>query len=146
MNGRVTNSTGAEEIGKTIDRKAEKCNLRHTSAATASPTWMPGRRRRMIWRPARKSRAGRGGDQPLPAQADGAQPVRAGPGDRSPRRLDYPRCRWFDRAIIRGIIRVTGGPTDSRTSVVYGAGAACQAGVSDATLPQPARKHFDLDQ
>jgi hypothetical protein len=36
-------------------------------------------------------------------------------------RLDYPRYHWFDRAIIRAIIRLTGGPTDPRTSVVHSA-------------------------
>jgi len=34
-------------------------------------------------------------------------------------RLDYPRYRWLDRQIIRGIMLLTGGPTDTRTCVVY---------------------------
>lgn len=34
-------------------------------------------------------------------------------------RLDYPLYSWLDRQIIRGIMLLTGGPTDTRTCVVY---------------------------
>lgn len=34
-------------------------------------------------------------------------------------RLDYPRYTWRDRAIIRFIMLLTGGPTDPTTSIEY---------------------------
>jgi menaquinone-dependent protoporphyrinogen oxidase len=34
-------------------------------------------------------------------------------------RLDYPRYRWFDRWMIRAIMRALGGPTDPRAVVEY---------------------------
>jgi menaquinone-dependent protoporphyrinogen oxidase len=34
-------------------------------------------------------------------------------------RLDYARYRWFDRQMIRFIMKLTGGPTDVRTRVEY---------------------------
>jgi menaquinone-dependent protoporphyrinogen oxidase len=34
-------------------------------------------------------------------------------------RLDYPSYRWYDRAMIRLIMRITGGPTDPRTTIEY---------------------------
>jgi menaquinone-dependent protoporphyrinogen oxidase len=39
-------------------------------------------------------------------------------------RLDYPRYGWFDRQIIRLIMRLTGGPTDPRASVEFTSWAA----------------------
>lgn len=34
-------------------------------------------------------------------------------------KLDYPRYTWFDRAMIRLIMLMTGGPTDPKTVVEY---------------------------
>ena len=34
-------------------------------------------------------------------------------------RLDYPRYGWFDREMIRLIMRITGGPTDPGTQITY---------------------------
>jgi menaquinone-dependent protoporphyrinogen oxidase len=34
-------------------------------------------------------------------------------------RLDDPSYRWYDRAMIRLIMRITGGPTDPRTTIEY---------------------------
>lgn len=34
-------------------------------------------------------------------------------------RLDYPRYGWFDRQMIRLIMKMTGGPTDPRAQVEY---------------------------
>lgn len=33
--------------------------------------------------------------------------------------LDYPRYSWFDREMIRLIMRITGGPTDPSTQITY---------------------------
>src|SRR4029077_20819919 len=41
--GRIINSTYAEEIGQTLDRKAEECNLCHASDA------VPSRARKRTW-------------------------------------------------------------------------------------------------
>jgi menaquinone-dependent protoporphyrinogen oxidase len=34
-------------------------------------------------------------------------------------KLDYPRYRWLDRQLIRGIMALTGGPTDPTTVQVF---------------------------
>ena len=34
-------------------------------------------------------------------------------------RLDYSRYGWFDRQLIRFIMKLTGGPTDPRTCIDY---------------------------
>lgn len=34
-------------------------------------------------------------------------------------RLDYARYGWFDRQLIRFIMKLTGGPTDPKTSIEY---------------------------
>lgn len=34
-------------------------------------------------------------------------------------KLDYPRYRWFDRLMIRLIMKITGGPTDPNVSIEY---------------------------
>lgn len=34
-------------------------------------------------------------------------------------RLDYPRYRWFDRQAIRLIMKMTGGPTDPRSTTEF---------------------------
>lgn len=39
-------------------------------------------------------------------------------------RLDYPHYGWFDRQIIRLIMKMTGGPTDPRSCVEFTAWAA----------------------
>jgi menaquinone-dependent protoporphyrinogen oxidase len=57
-------------------------------------------------------------------------------------RLDYPGYRWFDRQMIRLIMRMTGGPTDPRAQVEFtdwtavDAVAARIAGLRDATMQQ----------
>lgn len=53
-------------------------------------------------------------------------------------RLDYPRYRWLDRQIIRGIMLLTGGPTDTRSCVVYTSWNAVDEFASQlAELPIP---------
>lgn len=34
-------------------------------------------------------------------------------------RLDYPAYRWLDRLLVRGIMKVTGGPTDPASVIDY---------------------------
>ena len=34
-------------------------------------------------------------------------------------RLDYARCGWLDRQLIRFIMKLTGGPTDPKTCIEY---------------------------
>jgi len=46
-------------------------------------------------------------------------PFRPGAFAIFPGRLDYPRYRWYDRLMIRAIMRATGGPTDPASVIDY---------------------------
>jgi menaquinone-dependent protoporphyrinogen oxidase len=46
-------------------------------------------------------------------------PFRPGAFAIFPGRLDYPRYRWYDRLMIRAIMRATGGPTDPASVIEY---------------------------
>jgi menaquinone-dependent protoporphyrinogen oxidase len=53
--------------------------------------------------------------------------------------LRYPRYRWYDRFMIRLIMKMTGGETDTRKEVVYTDWRRCQFCAGNRTINSDSR-------